>query len=103
MASVICKNLISNRAGESRYTDLWVQLEPFFKQNMKEAILSSLASQSSLVRSQIASLTAAIAAIEIPRGEWTELIANLCQNAGHQEHHIKLASLQTLGFICEEL
>jgi importin subunit beta-1 len=48
-------------------------------------------------------LVSAIAAIEIPRGEWLDLISNLCKNAGHSEHHIKLASLQTLGFICEEL
>lgn len=100
MAAVICKNLIANRGNT---LDVWLQLEPFFKNNMKEAILSSLASQSSSVRTQIASLVSAIAAIEIPRGEWLDLISNLCNNAGHSEHHIKLASLQTLGFICEEL
>jgi importin subunit beta-1 len=51
----------------------------------------------------VASLVAAIAAIEIPRGEWLELITILCTNATHQEQHIKLASLQTLGCICEEI
>jgi len=47
MAAVICKNLIANRANT---LDIWLQLEPFFKTNMKEAILSSLASQSAQVR-----------------------------------------------------
>jgi importin subunit beta-1 len=47
MAAVICKNLIANRANT---LDIWLQLEPYFKNNMKEAILSSLASQSSSVR-----------------------------------------------------
>jgi hypothetical protein len=35
------------------------------------------------VRSQVASLVAAIASIEIPRGEWLELISILTTNAGH--------------------
>jgi hypothetical protein len=46
MAAVICKNMIANRSMDARYADLWVQLEPFFKQNMKEAILATLASPS---------------------------------------------------------
>lgn len=103
MAAVICKNMIANRSMDARYADLWVQLEPFFKQNMKEAILATLASPSQLVRTQVSSLVAAIAAIEIPRGEWTELINNLCSNANSNVAQVKLASLQTLGFICEEL
>ncbi len=44
-----------------------------------------------------------IAAIEIPRGEWTDLISNLCTNASSDVAQVKHASLQTLGFICEEL
>lgn len=74
MGCVICKNLISNRTGDARYANLWISVEPYFKQCMKEAVLANLASPSSLVRSQIASLVSAIAAIEIPRGEWLELI-----------------------------
>ena len=70
---------------------------------MKEAVLANLATSSSLVRSQIASLVSAIAAIEIPRGEWHELINILCTNANHTDPKIKLASIQTIGFICEEI
>lgn len=103
MASVVCKNLIGNISQSGTVTDMWVQLEPFFKDNMKQAILLSLACESSVVRSQIAALIATIAAIEIPRGEWTELISLLCQNTSNEQYHIKLASLQTLGYICEEI
>jgi importin subunit beta-1 len=70
---------------------------------MKDAVLRNLASQSKPIRSQIASLVSAIAAIEVPRGEWLELIPMLCTNANHTDSQVKLASLQTLGFICEEL
>jgi len=88
---------------DQRYQDLWLNLEPLFKNNVKEAIMSSLATESSMVRSQIASLIAAIAQIEIPRGEWTELITNLCTNASHENQQIRLTSLLTIGYICEEL
>ena len=66
-------------------------------------MMASLATESSRVRNQIASLIATVAQIEIPRGEWTELIANLCTNASHQESKIRLTSLTTIGYICEEL
>lgn len=46
---------------------------------------------------------AAIASIEIPRGQWPDLIPNLCVNAEHTEYNVRLASLMTLGYICEEI
>lgn len=70
---------------------------------MKEAILQTLASNSTKIRTQTASLIATIASIEIPRGEWTELVANLCTNSTHDSMDVRLASLQTIGFICEEI
>ena len=51
----------------------------------------------------MASAVATIAAIEIPRKEWLELIPNLCSNAAHDDIDVRNAALQTLGFICEEL
>ena len=74
-----------------------------FKQQIKDAVVASLAAESSLVRNMIASLIACIAQIEIPRGEWTELVANLCSNASHADMQVRLTSLTTIGFICEEL
>lgn len=84
MACIVCKNLISiNQSVSSetlkilkqpisnaafifsiqdpRYVDLWVKLEPNFKGNVKEACMASLATQSSIVRNQIAALIATIA------------------------------------------
>ena len=80
-----------------------MNLTPLFKGQIKEAVLGRLASPSALIRNQIAALIAAIAQIEVPRGEWTELIANLCGNASHESETVKLTSLTTIGYICEEL
>jgi importin subunit beta-1 len=66
-------------------------------------MLATLATHSSIVRKQVASAIAAIAAIEIPRKEWLELIPNLSENSVNPDIEIKSASLETLGFICEEL
>lgn len=61
MACIVCKNLISVNQIDPRYQDLWIKLEPVFKQNVKEACMSALASESPIVRNQIAALIAAIA------------------------------------------
>lgn len=66
-------------------------------------MLASLASPSPVVRKQVASAVAAIASIEIPRGEWLEIIPNLCNNSANESMDIRHAALETLGFICEEL
>ena len=67
------------------------------------AILATLASPHSQVRNQIANILSAIASIEIPRKEWEDLIPNLCTNSTSEQMNIRLASLTTLGYICEEL
>lgn len=103
MGCIICKNLISDRSGDSRFTDLWVKTEPEFKKTMKEAIVAQLACQSSLVRTQVSNLVAAVAAIELPIGQWYELLGILCTNAQHTNQQVKAASLMTLGYICENI
>ena len=80
-----------------------MNLDGVFKEQVKVAILSNLATSSTLVRSQVASAVAAIASIEIPRREWLDLVQNLCNNSTHDNMEVRLASLQTLGYICEEL
>ena len=46
---------------------------------------------------------AAIASIEIPRKEWDDIVPNLCLNAEHTDYNVRLTSLTTLGYICEEI
>ena len=103
MACIIFKNFIINRLKDAKYENYWIHLEVDFKNQIKEAILATLASPSSVVRGQVASVISAIASIEIPRGEWPDLISNLCVNAENTQYNIRLASLTTLGYICEEI
>lgn len=80
-----------------------MNLDGVFKDYIKTALLSVLASPLAQVRKQVGSAIAAIASIEIPRKEWLELIPNLSANAAHDSIDIRHAALETLGFICEEL
>lgn len=56
---------------------------------------------SSLAANSAAQLVATIAAIELPRNEWPELMPTLVSNVGSGTEKTKMASLTTLGFICE--
>lgn len=103
MACIIYKNFIINRSLDAIYENFWINLDSEFKHNMREAILATLASQNNLVRMSVANLISAIASIEIPRNEWDGLLPSLTLNAENQDLNIRLTSLTTLGFICEEL
>ena len=65
--------------------------------------MSNMITDSLLVRKTLASLIASIAKIDIPRGEWCDLITNMCNNASNEEWQIRHTALITIGYICEEL
>ena len=103
MACIIFKNFIINRSKDSKYEGYWINLDKQFKEQIKEAILATLASNEVLVRNQVSVVISAIASMEIPRKEWDSLIPYLCVNAEHTIYNIRLALLTTLGYICEEI
>lgn len=103
LACLIMKNFILNQQRNSEYENYWIQLDLELRGQIKHAILGTLASPVAIVRSQVASLIAAIASLEIPRKEWDELLPNLSQNAEHEDFNIRMSSLTTLGYICEEI
>jgi len=71
------------------------------KTQVKNLALSTLSSNNARVGQSAAQFIAAIAAIEIPRNQWPELMGTLVQNVGEGADHQKQASLTTIGFICE--
>ena len=50
-----------------------------------------------------ATCVAAIAVIELPNGQWPGIMDILSRNANSENVNERLASLQTLGFICEDI
>lgn len=71
------------------------------KQQVKASALKTLQSNDARAGQSAAQFIAAIAAIEIPRNQWPELMPTLVSNVGTGADHQKQASLTTIGFICE--
>ena len=76
-------------------------MDPNVKKSVKELALKTLASKDARAGQSAAQFIASIAAIEIPRNEWPELMTALVANVGEGADHLKQASLATIGFICE--
>jgi len=62
-----------------------------------------LANTDFIVIKAAATCVAAIAVIELPTGQWPNFIETLTKNAESNDLNVRLASLQTLGFICEDI
>lgn len=61
--------------------------------------------QLAAARHTAALVVAKVAAIELPRGEWRELIATLLANMSTTPPNsgLQQATLQALGYVCEEM
>ncbi|KAG9245379.1 armadillo-type protein [Calycina marina] len=102
-AGIALKNAFTSRE-YARLRDLqekWVQLDLDTKKAVKDLSLKSLTSNNSQAGQAAAQVVASIAAIEIPRDQWPELMPSLVRNVGEGVDHLKQASLVTIGFICE--
>ena len=63
-----------------------------------------MASATQIVRQTTAQVVSAIALIELPKGQWNELIPNLTSAVTTSpDDGLKEAVLETIGFICEEI
>lgn len=63
--------------------------------------LQTLKSKDTRAGQAAAQFIASIAAIDIPNNQWQQLMPALVENVGEGEDHLKKASLQTIGYICE--
>jgi importin subunit beta-1 len=77
------------------------QVDPSVRQNVKQLALKALASDNSAAGRAAAQFVAAVAAIEIPRNQWPELMQTLVENVGTGSDKQKQASLTAIGFVCE--
>lgn len=63
--------------------------------------LQTLGSTNTQAGQAAAQVVASIAAIELPRNQWQDLMTSLVRNVSEGSAHQKQASLTTIGFICE--
>ena len=84
MAATLFKNTVLNTTQEDEVEGLWSRLTKDVKDNAKMALLSTLATELPLIRNATAMCISAIAKLELPAGEWPDLITNMCQNAANE-------------------
>jgi len=101
MAAAVMKNFItiSNKTKE-----IWINLDNNAKDQIKNSILSTLASKEKSVRKAAGSVIAGICKVDLPLTEkWPNLISSLCSNSYNENLNIRHAAIECLGYLCEEL
>lgn len=103
-AGIALKNAFSAReyARLRELQEKWLQQsDQETKKRVKDLTLQALASNNARAGQAAAQVISSIAAIELPREQWPDLMPTLVRNVGEGGDHLKQASLTTLGFICE--
>lgn len=109
LAGLILKNSLDAKeaARKAELVQAWISLDVALKGQIKAALLLTLSSLVPDARHTAAQVIAKVAAIELPQGDWPELVGTLLANMGgpqaEQPPHLKQSTLETLGYVCEEV
>lgn len=109
LAGLILKNSLDAKeaARKEEFLKRWVALDLSVKSQIKNGLLQTLSSTVPDARHTSSQVISKIAAIEIPRQEWPELVGVLLANMGSPQLEkpvtLKQATLETLGYVCEEI
>ena len=108
LAGLILKNSIDSRSYQTKKSlqQKWLaQVDQNQRKDIKFMIFQTLSSPVQEIRHTAAQVVAKFAAAEIPAKQWPELIPQLQLNvSGAQSStELKQATLETLGYVCEEL
>ena len=106
LAGLLLKNSLDAR-DENRKAELvekWLQQDPTIRNQIKGAVWNTLSSSDPTVRHTSAQVVAKIAGAEIPAKQWPDLVQNLQNNVSNgTAPGLKQATLEALGFVCEEI
>ncbi|KIP03461.1 hypothetical protein PHLGIDRAFT_130117 [Phlebiopsis gigantea 11061_1 CR5-6] len=105
-AGLALKNAISAKDAtrQQDYSTRWLQLDANTRNQIKAQALRALASTNSRVGQVAAQFVAAIAAVELPIGQWMDVIETLLGFMNEQANTpLRVATLQAIGYICESI
>ncbi|KAK4787871.1 hypothetical protein SAY86_011704 [Trapa natans] len=105
LAGLILKNALDAKEQSRKYelVQRWLSLDVVTKVQIKACLIKTLSSPSSDARSTASQVIAKVASIELPQKQWPELVGTLLSNIHQLPAHTKQATLETLGYICEEV
>ncbi|ORX58978.1 ARM repeat-containing protein [Hesseltinella vesiculosa] len=105
-AGLALKNTLTSKdaAVHDEQARRWLAVEEGIRRQIKERLLAALATPNKQASTAVAQSVAAIAAVELPAQQWTDLIPALLNNVQASNNDIlKKATMMTLGFICEQV
>lgn len=105
LAGLILKNALDAKDENTKrqLVQRWLSLDPAAKTQVKSCLLQTLSSPVSDARSTATQVVAKVAGIELPQKQWPELIGSLLSNIHQVPAHVKQGTLETLGYLCEEV
>lgn len=107
LAGIVLKNSLDakDNVRKEQLIQQWMGIEASVKAQIKELLLRTVGSVSVDAGHTAAQVIAKVASIEIPRKEWPELIGSLLSNMNQvgRPASLKRSTLETLGFVCEEI
>ncbi|XP_047968974.1 importin subunit beta-1-like [Salvia hispanica] len=105
LAGLILKNALDAKEQQRKYelVQRWLSLDMAVKSQIRAFLLQTLSSNSPEARSTASQVIAKVAGIELPQKQWPELIGSLLSNVHQVPPRVKQATLETLGYMCEEI
>ncbi|CAA2980192.1 importin subunit beta-1 [Olea europaea subsp. europaea] len=105
LSGLILKNALDAKEQHKKYelVQRWLSLDVALKSQIKAYLLQTLSSPVPDARSTASQVIAKVAGIELPHKQWPELIGSLLSNTNQVPPHVKQATLETLGYMCEEV
>lgn len=99
----LCATIIKNSVNITENEKKWMEITKEKRATIQENVLACLGSEKKEIRRGAATAVAAIAKIDIPIGEWANLIPTLHAASKHENINFKISSIITLGYICQEV
>ncbi|XVF51030.1 hypothetical protein PTKIN_Ptkin04bG0150700 [Pterospermum kingtungense] len=105
LAGLILKNALDAKEQQRKFDLIqrWFLLDANAKSQIKACLLKTLSSPIFNARSTASQVIAKVAGIELPQKQWPELIVSLLSNVHQLPGYAKQATLETLGYLCEEV
>ncbi|KAK9715991.1 hypothetical protein RND81_06G204200 [Saponaria officinalis] len=107
LAGIVLKNSLDAKDASTKehLAQQWLAIDATVKSQIKESLVRTLRSSTQEAWHTSAQVVAKIAAIEIPKKQWPDLIPSLLCNMTQADSpaSLKQATLETLGYVCEEI